>query len=132
MNFIDALTMASEYALDEDANHVIGRISGSWQVAHDEDIGRQHEMAEPKIQVDASGMTPNGRASLVFWLEEIANVESEFSGCPDCLENSIVQYRLPFAPELAIKNKNKKGFGWELFDYEPLRKINCKCKEVQK
>ena len=88
-------------------------------------MGQQTSMVEPILTVKSNGL--KHISDLADFCEQ-AGIESEFQGCPDCLENSASQYRLPFDETLMVINRND-GKGWQLEGYEPLEKIDCKCKE---
>jgi hypothetical protein len=56
MNLHTAIEHAANIAYDEDADQVVGRINGEWCIAHNEDLGRQSEMSEPKFLVHSDGV----------------------------------------------------------------------------
>jgi hypothetical protein len=47
---------ATNLALEENAEQVVGMIQGAWCIAHTEDLGRQAEMAEPTFLVGGGGV----------------------------------------------------------------------------
>jgi len=56
MELKDVIEMAANIAYDEDADQIVGRIQGNWQICHNEDMGRQAEMSEPKFVVHSDGV----------------------------------------------------------------------------
>lgn len=56
MKLQDAIEHASGLAFEEDADQIVGRIRGEWQIAHNEDMGRQAQMIEPKFIVHSDGV----------------------------------------------------------------------------
>jgi hypothetical protein len=56
MKLYEAIEQASVFAYEEDADQIVGRIDGKWQIAHNEDLGRQAEMKEPKFIVHSDGV----------------------------------------------------------------------------
>jgi hypothetical protein len=56
MKLRDAIVMASNLAYEEDAGQIVGRIEGSWQIAHSEDLGLQAQMESPLFRVNSGGV----------------------------------------------------------------------------
>jgi hypothetical protein len=56
MKLHEAIEHAANLAYEEDADQIVGRIQGKWQIAHNEDLGRQAEMKEPKFLVHSDGV----------------------------------------------------------------------------
>lgn len=47
---------AANAAYEEDAEMVVGRIDGTWQYCHNEEMGRQAQMIQPMYLVGSSGI----------------------------------------------------------------------------
>lgn len=56
MNLREAIKKAANIAYVDNSDQIVGRINGSWCIAHNEDLSRQSEMSEPKFLVHADGV----------------------------------------------------------------------------
>lgn len=68
-----AVKRAAELAYQEDADHLIGRINGDWQIAHHEDLARQNAMTAPRLIVRSDGLN----AADVMAAMEQANIDGD-------------------------------------------------------
>lgn len=57
MNTLQAtIERAAELAYRENANQIVGRIDGVWEIAHTEDVGRQALMQRPLFTIGSEGL----------------------------------------------------------------------------
>lgn len=69
------ITRAAELAYEEDANQVIGRIGGRWEIASCEDWGRINQMVRPLFRVSSDGLAES--ASTIMDIMESAGIDGD-------------------------------------------------------
>lgn len=115
-----AIDAATESAYEEDAYMILGIIPGEgWQYAHNEDMGRQAQMIEPKFAVTGGDGIDHGHISrgefplkgLAFRLDEFAKkygrlADNNFAAA--CYnENSLEELQFPHKSEKACPHDCK-------------------------
>ena len=86
MNALHAtVTRATEFAYEEDADQIVGRIEGAWAIADREDIARLTQMTRPMFIVHSWGLDA---ADVMASMEE-AGIDGDQD-----LENGTTTYRL--------------------------------------